>query len=171
MLHPKKLQLNIYPSDVIVQRYGSTGGYIYYVFRSYLEAISHSDRAFIYYSNITVKLIDGTERIAEFNMTPSSISLSLQEDQEYVVYGHVHAEEVSNVTVAKLFTVEKGGEIKDAAMTLEGLITDNAEEGMPAVYRATYNCEPVDVKSNVKLPEPSSSNDNNRKWKCVPSVF
>jgi hypothetical protein len=168
ILHPKKLQLTVAPSNVYVQRYTTSTGHSDYLFRFYLEAKNPSERVFIYYSNITVGLFKERDHIASFNLTPSSTSLSQQEVQEHVVYGSAHDEEHVNRSLLddKLFKNEPattGQKIDGAVMTLDGIIRENEEGIINTDRHATYDCGSVAVINTRELPQPTS---DTHKWKC-----
>lgn len=168
ILRPKKLQLTVAPSNVYVQRYKIGGGDDEYIFRFYLEAKNPSERVFIYYSNITVGLFIDTpdNLIASFNLTPPSISLSQQEQQELVVYGYTLADDEEHVNRSlvdeKLFQKE-GQKMTGAIMTLDGIITENTEGMVNKDRHATFDCGSIAVINSRELPQPQS---DTHRWKC-----
>ncbi|RCV11068.1 hypothetical protein SETIT_2G158800v2 [Setaria italica] len=166
MLHPRMLQLKIAPSDVYVQRSTIFGDNVY-TFTFYLEAANPSDRAFVYYSNITVQFDDEKgDLIAKFNLTPPSISLAPQEPQQYVVRGLAwHAGDVGHDIDQRLFAKDNE-KIDLVVMRLYGLVKVN-EDGVTTSRPSAYNCQPLAIV-NQKLSKPSS---NNHQGNCVPSVL
>lgn len=146
MLRPEKLQLKVTGGYVSVGRIPSMPPpEVTFVFT--LRAFNPSGRAFIDYTNVTVRLVSNNAssaaaKIAQFDL-PQSISVSQQMAHEAHVNVSLTPEE--DVPLRYVQALFDGGSVS-AEMEVDGLLTSHTMKGISRHdIPTTYYCWPVTI--------------------------